>query len=135
MLIILLISHSGKSSFLQTLLYLLEIRGGQILVDGIRLDEMHPDVIRNRFNTIPQNFTPTLGTVRETLDPYSKHSDKDLTEALDKVSLGHFKNTKLSLGVVFEPGEISGGERQLFALATAILRKSKIVLMDEITSQ
>lgn len=104
-------------------------------MDGIHLDELHPDVIRARFNTIPQDSTSTLGTVRENLDPHSKHPDKDLTEALEKVSLDHLKSTKLSLGVVFEPGELSGGERQLFALAAAILRQGKIILIDEATSQ
>jgi ATP-binding cassette subfamily C (CFTR/MRP) protein 1 len=104
-------------------------------VDGLNLDEIDPDVTRARFNTIPQDSTAALGTVRENLDPYGNRSDRDLVQALVKVSLDHLMGTKLSLGSVFEPKELSGGERQLFALAAAILRGSKVVLIDEATSQ
>lgn len=104
-------------------------------MDGIDLDDIDPDVIRARFNTLPQDSTAALGTVRENLDPNGKHTDQDLMQALVKVSLQHLSSTKLSLGATFQPTELSGGERQLFALAAATLRKSKVVLIDEATSQ
>ena len=104
-------------------------------MDGIDLKEIHPDIIRARFNTIPQDSMSTLGTVAENLDPYGRYRQSDLRDALDTVNLGHLKSTKLSLDIKFEPEKLSGGERQLFALAAATLNRSKVVLMDEATSQ
>ncbi|KAI1859369.1 hypothetical protein JX265_010372 [Neoarthrinium moseri] len=126
---------SGKSSLLQTILQLLHKEEGTILIDGIDLDGVHPDVIRDRINSIPQEPTALPGTVRKNLDPCNTHSDEELITAIQKVGLAHLLEGQLSLSTDFNHSMLSSGEWQLFALASAILRKSTIVLIDEATSQ
>ncbi|KAF2720005.1 P-loop containing nucleoside triphosphate hydrolase protein [Polychaeton citri CBS 116435] len=128
-------SGSGKSSLILALLQLLELKEGRIAIDGLHLDEIHQDTVRTRINTIPQDPTSMPGTVRQNLDPYNVYSDDKLIATLERTKLAHLIDSKLALSSNFQSSALSSGERQLFALAMAILRKSKLVLVDEASSQ
>ncbi|EFE43741.1 ABC multidrug transporter, putative [Trichophyton verrucosum HKI 0517] len=110
------------------------IEAGQKVVDGLDLANLPRNVIRSRFNMIPQEPVFIPGTVRFNLDPCSQHSDYEIIEALKKALLFDVISAQGGLDAEFQPSSLSHGQRQLFSLAGATLQKSKIVLLDEITS-
>ncbi|KAF2969808.1 hypothetical protein GQX73_g3732 [Xylaria multiplex] len=134
---------AGKSSIMSTLFRLVEISGGHITIDGIDIATIGLHDLRSRLAIIPQDPTLFHGTVRSNLDPFSEHSDLELWSALrqaDLVSANAGPNDKdpsrIHLdSVVEEDGlNFSLGQRQLMALARALVRGSRIIVCDEATS-
>ncbi|KAI1180948.1 P-loop containing nucleoside triphosphate hydrolase protein [Nemania sp. FL0916] len=134
---------AGKSSIVSTIFRLVEISGGHITIDGIDIATIGLHDLRSRLAIIPQDPTLFHGTVRSNLDPFSEHSDHELWAALrqaDLVSKDAEPNDKdpgrIHLdSVVEEDGlNFSLGQRQLMALARALVRGSRIIVCDEATS-
>ncbi|KAI0810725.1 ABC transporter family protein [Xylaria sp. FL0064] len=134
---------AGKSSIMSTLFRLVEISGGHITIDGIDIATIGLHDLRSRLAIIPQDPTLFHGTVRSNLDPFSEHTDLELWSALrqaDLVSADASLNDKdpgrIHLdSVVEEDGlNFSLGQRQLMALARALVRGSRIIVCDEATS-
>ncbi|XP_052214648.1 ATP-binding cassette sub-family C member 5-like isoform X1 [Dreissena polymorpha] len=130
-------SGSGKSSLGVALFRLVEPDSGTIYIDNINIATIGLEDLRSRLAIIPQDPVLFVGTVRYNLDPFGLHKDSDLWEALEKC---HVKDTILSLELkldhmVVENGEnFSVGERQLICMARALLRNSKILMLDEATA-
>ena len=128
---------AGKSSIMTALLRIVEIDSGEIRIDGINTLDMGLHDLRGQISIIPQNPVLFSGTLRYALDPMSNFKDKELWRALEEVQL---KENVSSLPgqlefVVSEGGSnFSVGEKQLFCLARSILKQSKIVMLDEATS-
>ena len=128
---------SGKSSTLLALLRLNIISSGDILVDGSSLLSMDLQTARGIVSIIPQDPHLFSGTIRFNLDPFSAHSDEDIWAALRDAHIHRYVSEEpLGLSAVVEEGgqNFSVGQRQLLSLARAILRRSKVVLMDEVTA-
>jgi len=128
---------SGKSSSLLALLRLNIITSGDILLDGESLLSLDLQSARSRLSIIPQDPHLFSGTIRFNLDPFSAHSDTEIWGALQDAHIDdHIKADPLGLSALVEESgkNFSVGQRQLLSLARAILRRSKVVLMDEVTA-
>ncbi|KEH25773.1 putative xenobiotic-transporting ATPase [Medicago truncatula] len=128
---------SGKSTLIGALFRLVEPAGGKIVVDGIDISSIGLHDLRSRFGIIPQDPTLFNGTVRFNLDPLSQHTDQEIWEVLGKCQLREVVQEKeegLDSSVVEDGSNWSMGQRQLFCLGRALLRRSKILVLDEATA-
>ncbi|XP_062999456.1 multidrug resistance-associated protein 1-like [Elgaria multicarinata webbii] len=128
---------AGKSSLTLGLFRINEAAEGEILIDGINIAKIGLHDLRFKVTIIPQDPILFSGSLRMNLDPFDQYSDEDVWRSLELAHLKSFVSTlpdKLS-HECSEGGEnLSVGQRQLVCLARALLRKSKILVLDEATA-
>uniref|UniRef100_A0A8B9G5G3 Multidrug resistance-associated protein 1 n=1 Tax=Amazona collaria TaxID=241587 RepID=A0A8B9G5G3_9PSIT len=128
---------AGKSSLTLGLFRINEAAEGEIIIDGVNIAKIGLHDLRFKITIIPQDPVLFSGSLRMNLDPFDQHSDEDIWRSLE---LAHLKNFVSSLPDKLnhdcaEGGEnLSVGQRQLVCLARALLRKSKILVLDEATA-
>ncbi|XP_042485004.1 ABC transporter C family member 3-like [Macadamia integrifolia] len=128
---------SGKSTLVQALFRMLDPAAGEIRIDGININKIVLHDLRSRLSIIPQDPTMFEGTLRNNIDPLEEYNDEQIWEALDKCQLGdevRKKEGKLDSTVTENGENWSMGQRQLLCLGRVLLKRSKVLVLDEATA-
>lgn len=126
---------SGKSSLALALLRMIDVDYGSIFIDGISLDTIPPEYVRSSLVTVPQEPYIFDGTIRMNVDPSETASDAEMTHALKSLQLWDRVDQRGGLDAVIDDKFFSQGEAQLLMLARAMVRKGRVLILDEVTSR
>ena len=127
---------SGKTTLCLCLFRILEATTGKIMIDDVDISQIGLDLLRDSIAFIPQDPKLIDGTLRENIDPLGQYSEDEIIFYLNLVGLAYLLDEEIGLeGEIEADGtNFSVGEKQLICITRAMLKKSKIVIMDEANS-
>ena len=121
---------AGKSTLASVILRIIEPTKGKMRLDGVDTRFIGLQKLRSSITIVPQDSVLFSGTVQFNLDPWNKETEEELATTLSKLGL----SLQLDMVVTEGGSNLSMGEKQLLCLGRAILRKSKLLILDEATS-
>jgi ABC-type multidrug transport system fused ATPase/permease subunit len=116
---------------------MVELSEGIISIDNIDISQVPLHVLRSKLSIIPQDPVLFSGNLRNQLDPFSEYTDTEIWDILEKIKLADtVRNMKQQLFEVITEngGNLSQGQKQLLCIGRTLLKKSKILILDEATS-
>ncbi|OMJ68057.1 hypothetical protein SteCoe_34601 [Stentor coeruleus] len=124
---------SGKSSIVNALFRVFESTSGRIFIDGVDIAEVGLDLLRQKMCVIPQDPVLFQGSLRENIDLLRKFNDEEILDIIKLVQLG-FGDKALDMEIKENASNFSVGQKQLICIVRALLKKSKIIILDEATA-
>ncbi|CCF44599.1 ABC transporter [Colletotrichum higginsianum] len=124
----------GKSSLVLCLLRMMDLDSGSITIDGVDVSTLPHEYVRRKLVAVPQESYIFDGTVRLNIDPTGTATGPEIETVLEKIGLRDKIEERGGLDVAIDDKFFSQGEAQLLVLARAMLRKGKVLILDEITS-
>ena len=128
---------SGKSTITLCLFRILEATEGKIKIDDVDISTIGLEKLRSSLTIIPQDPVLMEGTLRYNIDPLNKSNATDILQVMKKIGFDYIvkrNNLGLNQEITERGSNLSVGEKQLICITRAILRNSKIIVMDEATA-
>ncbi len=126
---------SGKSSIVLSLSRIIEPKKGKILIDNEDIKSINLEYLRDKLSIVPQDPFLIESTVRDNIDPLHKYNEKEILDIMNDFCLFPKKGKeKLDIKIKENGKNLSLGEKQLISFARAVIKKNKIVILDEATS-